>query len=130
MKATDVVKVLIWEDASCTVFARIRGNTGAYVTQASLTSIACKVFDLDNANTQVSAPTVTISSAVFDTLQTSSNDVRWTIDTTGFNFRFTVPASAFPLGERNYRVEVVFTPTSGDVFAVVYTVHSQGLFSS
>lgn len=128
MRPTDPLISIGWEDASLTVMARIQGNAGTNITQASLSSITCKVFDLDNANVVVATPAVTISSAVFDSLQTT--DPRWTKDTTGYNFRFTVTASSFPTGSRRYQIEFVFTPTSGDVFPLVVKHTTQELLGS
>lgn len=105
--------------------SRVRGNSGSYITQATLSAITCKVYT--SSGTLVSSPTVTISSAVYDTLQTS--DARWTRDSTGFNFLFTVPASAFP-SPGLYRVEFKFTPATGDPFHMVVRIHVLNLLQS
>lgn len=114
-----------YEDQPVTVMSRVRGLSGAYITQASLSAITCKVYN--STGTLVTSPTVTISSAVYDTLQTS--DVRWTRDTTGYNFLFTIPATAFPL-PGYYRVEFKFTPSAGDPFHLVVRVHVLNLLQS
>lgn len=120
--------VAIWEGESWVAFARLVNLAGDYVTQASLSSIACNVYDeTTRAKTLIASPTVTISSAVYDTLQTS--DDRWTEDSTGYNFAFTLDGgTCFPLGGRQYRVEFVFTASSKKS-ALVFTVKTTELLS-
>lgn len=115
MKATDMLFCSVWEDSSLTLMARITGNAGTNITQASLSALTCRVFDSDDDNEEIlPAPTITIAATVFDTLQTS--DPRWTVDTTGYNFKFTIPAANFPTGPRRVQWQFKFTPTSGDPF--------------
>ena len=119
-----VAKGTVFEDGGATFLARVRGNSGAAITQASLSTITCKVFDLDVApDTSILAPSVVIASTVFDTMQGASfSDARWTADATGYNFLHEMPATAFPDGQRRYRVEYKFTPVSGAVFWLVFEV--------
>ena len=63
-------------------------------------------------------PTVTISTAIQDTPVTSTE--LWTLDTTGYNFIFNLPTTAFPTDGHRYKVEVKFTLTSGTVCYAVY----------
>lgn len=102
-----------------TSLAHVVGNAGTDITQASLTSITCKVFDESSAtpDTAVSSPTITISSAVFDTLQT---DARWSVDDDGYNFRNTIAGSVVAGDARRFRIEYLFTPTSGDAFTLIH----------
>ena len=125
----DVIVATIWEDTSGTVFARIRNNAGDYLTQADLSGIVCKVYE---GSTLTGTPTVTIATSVFDTLQTEADDVRWGLidgSATGFNFRFTIPASCFP-DPGQYLAEFRFTPTAGDMFVVVAWIKARALLSS
>ena len=139
MAQSDVYKGFGWEDTGVTCLARVINNSGSYITQATTTGITCKVFDLDSAtpDTAVATPTVTVSSAVFDTLQTAAADLRmWTKDGTGFNFSFQVPATAFATGtvgasqQRRFRIEFIFDVTSGADFAIVYEVTIRNLRGS
>ena len=122
------VKGSCWEGSGPWLLARVVGQAGSAVTQASLSSITCKVFDLQGAapGTAVSEPTVTISSAVFDSLQT---DARWTEDATGYNFAHQVASSVVADGGHAYRVEYKFTPASGQTFYVVFEVHASDVRS-
>ena len=118
----------VFEDGGATCLARVVGHSGAAITQASLSTITCAVYDLDSAtpDTAVVAPTVTISTSVFDTLQGAAGaDARWTTDQTGYNFLFALPATSFPTGKHKYAVEFKFTPASGAVFWVVYEMEAE-----
>lgn len=121
MIATETIRGKIWEDAGATLMARIVGQDGSNITQASLTAITCKVFDLNSAtpDTAVSTPSITIADVVFDTLQTDS---RWSFDTTGYNFRHSPSSANFSAGDHRYRIEYKFDPVSGDDFFVVFEV--------
>ncbi len=123
MVATDIIRGKVFEDGGATCMARIIGQAGVAITQASLTSIGCKVFDLGGAtpDTPIATSSLTISSVVFDTLQT---DARWTYDTTGYNFLHAHAAATFPSGDTRYRVEYLFTPVSGAAFFAVFELQS------
>jgi hypothetical protein len=127
MPSAQIIRASIIEDGSATYLARVRNDAGTLITQASVTSIACKVFNL-RTGTLISSPAVVVASSIFDTLQT---DARWTVDTTGYNFRHTVGPSVFTSPNVIYRVEYFVTPVTGDVFplspAEVTTI---GVFSS
>lgn len=120
------------EDSHATVLARItaRDGTGAatsidgegnFLKQADISSITCKVFDLDGdtPDTAIFTPTVTISSAVLDTPVTTN--VIWTKDVTGYNFQHDLANTNFPIGGRRYRVEYAVTLTGGTVFHAAFT---------
>jgi hypothetical protein len=106
------------------LLARIVGAAGAYITQATLSAIAYQVRDVDEESNGFLTP-LAISTVVFDALQTGG---AWDKDTTGYNFAATIPASEFtfdpdlaPDGTpkpRRFRVDVRFTPTSGEQFVV------------
>lgn len=128
--STNVLHTTAWEDAGLVLMARVTGNDGANITQASLSSVTLYVYDLsDVANPTVDGVAQTVSSVIFDTLQTSADDSRWTLDSVGYNVRISVPASAFPDSSR-YRIEVVFAPASGDNFPLVAIATVQNLLSS
>lgn len=126
-----------------TLLARLRGAAGALVTQASLSSIAWTALEL-TAGTELGTGTWTVSEVVYDSLQ--QGDPRWSADDAsnpgedgehGFNFAATVAASLFasrtlaaesplsPLVPKRFQVEVVFTPTSGQPFTVVWQWREQ-----
>jgi hypothetical protein len=128
MMAATFITATIWEDSGCFLMARVRGNAGSNITIASITSITSNVYDESNVNTLVAGPTTqTVSSVVFDTLQTDS---RWTKDSTGYNVGVSALAAWFPTGGHLYRVELAFVPVSGENFKVLYRIHAQNLVAS
>lgn len=103
-----------FEDGGVFIMARIVGNAGTAITNATLTRLDYSVTDFYAETTPIAFVQITpFSSIIFDTLQT---DVRWTKDATGYNFGHAVAAVAFPTRNRKYMVSYKFTPSSGEVF--------------
>lgn len=128
MPAAVVTTGTVFEDGGATFLARVVGNNAANITQATINGITYKVFDLTEIPGKlITSGTLTVSDVVFDTLQTDS---RWTKDSTGYNFRHNMPPSAFPEGNRQYQVEYLFDPTSGEDFLVVFKVSATETFTS
>jgi hypothetical protein len=118
-----------------TLMARVVGNAGTPVTQASLSTVAYAVRDLTDA-LALGDDAVSISDAVFDDLVT--DDPRWNRDSAaapgpdgrwGYNFAVTLPASLFDavfdvhettnkVTRHRVQADVLFTPTSGEPFVV------------
>mgnify|MGYP000105578392 CR=1 FL=1 len=117
----------VWEDTGHSLMARIIGDDAANIQQSDISSIAYSVFDLSDTATVVTSGSLTVSNVIFDTLQT---DARWDADSTGYNFRWDIPASLFPTGGKDYRIEIAFTPTGGEVFHVVAEANAQALHRS
>jgi len=113
-----VIRGSAYEDGGASIMARITGTDGANITQADVSTITCTVYD--SSGTSVATPTVTVATSVFDTLQTDS---RWSVDTTGYNFRFDVAATVMSSGNETYRYEFKFTPASGEVYWVVAEIY-------
>ena len=111
-------KALIYEGTGLTCMARITGEDATNVTQAAVSSIALNVYS-DESTTANSTTALVVSSTVFDALQT---DARWTVDATGYNFKFEIDSAEFADGDVTYRCEFKFTPTSGNVWYVIFNV--------
>jgi hypothetical protein len=109
MPDAKITLATIWEDSVAYVMARVVGEDGSNITQASINAIACEVLKKDDGTT-VATPSITVSDVVFDTLQT---DGRWTEDATGYNFRHALVVASFPDPDTTYRVQYVFTPEGG-----------------
>jgi len=126
---SDIIKFDIFEDSPATILARVVAlDDGDPIQQADLTSITCAIFDTLDTETVLSTPTLVVANVIFDTLQTSNS--RWTEDTTGYNFDFTIPASSFPSGDRIYRAEFKFTDTGSSVTWVIAEIHTIPVFTS
>lgn len=129
----------VFEDSGAYLMARIRGTSGAYISQASLGSpggINLRVYeesvvpetDAEDDDAVVATRNLTVADCVFDSLQTS--DPRWTADTTGYNFLMEILPADLPKGGKTYRFELKFTNASGKVWHVVPAVPSGGLYRS
>lgn len=138
MTTLDKIIVAWQEDGSAMALARVtapdatgdatgvRGE-GYWVKQADLAAggITCNVFDLSvPAETLIANPTVSISSAILDTPET--DPALWDVDDVGYNFKFRLPASCFPVGGRKYLVEFYFQTTGG---TDKWTIQYEGLAS-
>lgn len=124
-----ITRANVWEDQSVVLMARVYNTAGDLIQQSGLSSIAYEVWNMHTPPVPVSTAsgTLTISSVVYNTLQT---DAEWTKDSTGFNFRGTIPASCFTTPDRTYRIEIEFTPTSGDPFFAVYEIYVAPILGS
>lgn len=117
--------------------ARVLGNAATAITQATITSISLAVYEYDTeeeatANTDGTVVSgvggsLTVSSVVYDTLQTGSI---WTRDSTGYNFLYAAPATCLPTGGKWYRFEFKFTPSSGAAFWMVAVVEAISVATS
>ena len=117
----------IYEDTAVSCMSRILGDDAAAITQSDIASISLSAFK-DGSSTASSGPTaLTVAAVVYDSYQT---DARWTKDSTGYNFRYQVPASVFDSGDATYRLEFEFTPASQPVFFVVFMVDTVEVFTS
>lgn len=110
------------EDGSAYVMARVMRKNSSQnlvaVQQSDLSSITRKVFLVSDESVVLGPTALTISDVILNSLSTGSI---WTVDSTGFNFIDTVPPTAFPTGDAEYRIEYKFTLTGGEVFWLLVT---------
>lgn len=127
MAGADIIRGPTWQGMTVAFLARMRNPAGAYVTQASLASLAYSIFDLKSLTPTIATATgtLTIATAIFDALQ---KDARWTVDSIGYNFLWLAPGSLFPNAPNEYRVKILFTGTDGTVFPLVFQPTTQPLF--
>jgi hypothetical protein len=102
------------------VYKNVPGTGKSPVVQSDLTSITLTVRRFNRVNggwggvtATETALAVTVSTSIFNTLQTDST---WWKDTIGYNFAHTIPAAAFP-GLGDYIGVYTFTP-SGTNFSI------------
>lgn len=100
--------------------ARMIGVDGSNITQISISTINCKVFDLREGGAAIAEPAIVVNDVVFNTLQGVGGTGIWTKDVTGYNFRHDMPSTSFPNGDTHYRVEYEFVPTTGQRFWLVF----------
>lgn len=65
---------------------------------------------------------LTVSSVVFNSLQTPATDPDWTVDALGYNFMAILPATAFP-NEGDYVVRFDGVPTGFSAFTIAKFYH-------
>jgi len=115
----------VFQQGTATLMARLVGADAAAIVQADIASIEYSVFLLDDSvpssRTVVTGhdgESLAVADVIYDALQT---DARWTVDSTGYNFRHTIDVSsneAFETAGRRCLVEYRLTPTSGQVIVV------------
>ena len=103
---------VVREASSFSVMYRIQAD-GADITQAAVSSIQYAVINDGTKEVITSLASLTVSSVVFDTLQT---DDRWTEDNTGYNFRHDVDQSVLTDPDISYRFEYKVTLSGGNEF--------------
>lgn len=110
------------EGVGVPIMARVRLTDGTYVTQATTTSVTRKVY---YQGTVVSTSALTVNTVIFDTLQQTSDNPLWTLDTTGFNFNDVVDDDVFVDGDKVYYAWYHIEPSSGPkvkFFAKIHTI--------
>jgi hypothetical protein len=129
MLASGISQSQVWEDGGATCLARVHGNDAAAITQATISTITYKLYDVTGATptTVVTSASLTVASVVYDALQTDS---RWTADGTGYNFAHTVAAASLSDANRAYRVEYRFVPATGEAFHAVFELHTRAVWST
>lgn len=133
--ANPAVKDIVCQrNATPVLMARVENAAGTAITQDTVSTITYSVYLLDtdhptdeNTRTVVTGHedgSVTVASAVFDTLQTDSP---WDSDedATGYNFKYQIDISTtdcFTVAGRFYLVVFTITPTSGQVILAKFRV--------
>ncbi len=107
----ETVTGCVAEDSTFAVMLRLQVD-GNNATQAVLSSITWKAWDEKDTATAYASGTLTVSSVVYDTLQT---DGRWSADATGYNFRHDITQATFTDPGR-YLIEYTVTMTGGNSF--------------
>lgn len=98
------------------VMSQVVDNTDTPFTQSALSSITYKVWPLSNPR-DVTSGTLTISSVVYNTLQTGSGWKSGRLAdqyTEGFNFRAVLAGTLFPKENETYRIHIRLVPNTGD----------------
>lgn len=116
-----------FEDQPSPNMGYVTGPTGAALDQADISSISYSVFERDTGTVVLSSTSLTVSSVIFDTLQTPAI---WTRDDTGYNFRHDAPATTMPHGGRWYKFEYKFNLASGGAVYAVFEVYVKKLLTS
>ena len=120
-------KAFIYEDGGADFLARVIAPNGNSASSGNTNTITYAVFDLDCDNI---ANPVSSGSLALTVLSGLKTDSRWTVDSTGYNFKDSRTPSDFPAGGHTYRVEYLFTPVSGQPFFVCFEVTTVRVYTS
>jgi hypothetical protein len=114
----DITTGFVYEDSTFDVMARFEVD-GSNATQSDCSSITMKAWKTTDFDNTVLSAALTVSSVVFDTLQT---DGRWSVDSTGYNFRYSVADTICTVAGALYRFEAVVETSGGTLPPMVWEV--------
>ena len=123
---SDPITGIVYEDSTFSLMARFTVD-GSNAEQADCSSIAVKAWKTTDYENAVLSAALTVSSVVFDTLQT---DGRWTTDNTGYNFRYDVADTVCTVAGALYRFEVVVETSGGTLPPMVWLLNCRETRSS
>lgn len=124
----DQYDAVITEDGGVLVLARVIDWDGVLLTQAATSAVNLSVYEVNSTETSPTLDTsITVSSVILDTPVTTHPSWKSSL---GYNFKHTVPASAFSTGDKVYRIEYKITPVSGEVFWITKTVYARRVAKS
>ena len=133
MPDAEYIKGRVFKNQSAILVARVTGEDGAAINQASISSGVYSIYELDERfpdNREVvtghDGASLTIADVIFDTLQTDDlwkNDLGNLIDSTGYNYKHVLDVSAnqaFPTAGKTYLAIATLTPASGQPIPVEF----------
>lgn len=118
------------EDSNAYIMAYLRNAAGTALKVADIASLTYSVYQVvDGVATVVTGHdgvSLTIATAIFDTLQTAALDPRWT-GSGGYNFKHDLLYTAFPSGNVHYEYECTVIETGGARYPIVAVGPCQSL---
>ena len=117
-----IIKGTVIEDQPAFLMRRIRTPADVDIAQADLATVAYTIYDLADESVVVASTGLVIATVIFDTLQVTT---AWTSqggNADGYNFGAELPGASWPNHGTKLRVQVLFTPNSGNPFAALYEV--------
>jgi hypothetical protein len=133
MSAVLITKGTAIENSAVILLARVLGANGVPIVQSDITSILLRVFDQDlgtlvtptGGGGGYTGTTLVVSAVV---INAPAADVRWTYADPP-NVVIPLDGSFVPDGNKNYQIEVKFTPAAGhgDPFYVLYVLRTQNV---
>lgn len=108
----------VYEDSTFALMSRFEVD-GANGVQADCVSIQMKAWKATDFDDTVLDAALTVSSVVFDSLQT---DGRWTRDSTGYNFRYDVADTICTVAGALYLFEAVIETSGGSLPPLTWEV--------
>lgn len=125
MSIAQAYQANVMEDGDAYAMARVykksAGHNMVVVAVADFTSITRTVYDTTDDSTVIGPTTLVTADVILAAL--STGDI-WDVDSVGFNFIDQVPNTAFPNGNRTYRLLYTFTTTTSLVFHLPFNAVS------
>lgn len=87
-------------------------NEGNLVTQANVSSIAVKAYDMESGEQNGTTLAPVVADTIYNTLQTTGI---WARLTNGGNCRIVLPATFFPTGSKQVQIETTFTLSDASI---------------
>jgi hypothetical protein len=111
-----MANAIVMEDSIFANMARVHAD-GANLTQSDVSAIEYQIFYVDSDTAHTTATSLTVSSVIYDTLQT---DARWDEDATGYNFRHDVGHGVLVDPSRLYKFEYKVTLADSSEFYLLF----------
>ena len=120
----------IWQGADLVVMARIQDVAGVNITKASIASIVLRGYNKNLAAPEVAVFSdlgIDVNVTVFDTLVTT--DPLWpsSVDTIGYNFKYTIAGANFNAATE-WRLVFTITPATGTAMPLVAEATTDSCF--
>lgn len=119
------------ENSAATLLDQLQLAPEIYAIAGDIGSIVVTSFDTDSGE-QVKTYTIDgdsdsppLSAVILDDLTT----VGWTRDKIGYNVRLPLDGSYWPEGDRVYRLEIKYIPTSGDPIYSLWELQATRVYS-
>ena len=123
MPSARVHHVAVFEGSAFSLLARVVDLNNNPLVPAVVTSITCRIFDL-NAGELIDETTLVADEVIYGSLQ---SDDRWTADRIGYNV--SMNQGGLSPGGHTFRIEVQFIHVDGyDIFAV-WDIRCRNVFS-
>jgi len=120
------------------LMARIVGQGGVLITQATISAVQVVVTDLTQVLATGSGPVNTYNPSISSVISNGLQQVLpWTQDSQanpgpdglwGYNFNFVVPASCFANSGDIFQADARFTPVTGEAFNVSFKISTLQTF--
>lgn len=111
----------VMEDGDAYALARLKKKDATHnmviVAQSDFSSITRIVYDTTDDSVVLTSASVVVADVILNALSTGTI---WDKNDEGFNFIHQIAATAFPNGNRTYRLLYTFTLTGGLVFQLPF----------
>lgn len=128
MTLTPSLIVNHWENTPLAIMAVVEGLDDVAIIQDDAASVSIYVYESRTDVLTGSVLTPAVADVIYDDPQSGNG---WS-GTPGYNFRYVIPGSYFPQGDKRYRVEIIVEAQdgSGNYPIAIVNVYTQNLKSN